>query len=100
MYYIQAYSATGHEYSKPLPLYFRPIPFDPPQLTDQKPSPFFKQDDQLFEDNEDGQIYEDEDDMINMMKGNKGPSYIARYSYGGRPFYCTATTWKGRGVQH
>ena len=73
-YYIQAYSdATGHKYSKPLPLYYRPISFDPPQLFHPKPSPFFKPEDQLYEDTEDDKIYDaDDDDMINMMNGNKG----------------------------
>jgi hypothetical protein len=41
---------------------------------DQKPSPFFKQDDQLYEDTEDDQIYEDEDDMVNIVNGNEGKS--------------------------
>ena len=72
-YYIQAYSAaTGHKYSKPLPLYYRPISFDPLQLSHPKPSPFFTQDDHLYEDTKDDLIYEDDDDMINMMNDNKG----------------------------
>ena len=72
-YLNQAYSdATGHKYSKPLPLYYRPISFEPPQFSQPKPSTFFKQDDQVYEDTEDDQIYEDDDDMINMMNGNKG----------------------------
>jgi hypothetical protein len=36
------------------------------------PSPFFKPDDQLYEDTEDDLIYDDEEDMMNMINDNRG----------------------------
>ena len=47
---MQIYSELTQRYSKPLALYFIPISMDIPTLKPPKPSPFFKQRNDLFED--------------------------------------------------